>query len=189
MVLNYNIPMRNESLNGIFQDMLSKGKEKKLSFDSSPYSEKRTNILYDNSSYFCTTNNKNMSENYFIVHFKDRVFYPTGYVMKSLQSGGYLRGWDLFGSLDGNKWSPLHSASESDDLCPPKAGRYEINGGPFRYFKIVQASPCSTSDENYKYKMRITYLDFFGFSWNGLCTNSRRQSQHFIGFVISFIIS
>ena len=95
--------MRNDSLNGVFQDMLSKGKEKKIEFDSSPYSEKRTNIFYENSSFFCSTNNKNMSENYFIVCFKDRVFYPTGYVMKSHHSSLYLRGWDLFGSLNENK--------------------------------------------------------------------------------------
>ena len=172
--------MRNEGLEGILQDMLKKGKESKILVDSRI-------VLYDNSSYFVTTNNKDVSLNSLTVGFNDRVIYPTGYLIKSYPDLiSYLRGWNLFGSLDGNTWTNIHTSHDSNKLENGQVGRYELNGGPFRYFKIVQTEPCLTSDENFKYKLRIMYIEFFGFSWTGVCTKPR-YNKH-ISFEYIFVL-
>ena len=185
MVLNYNIPMKSEGIEGVLQNMLKQGKSKKIFFDSSPYVEKQTNILYDNTSFFCTTSNTDLNSNYIIIYFKDRVLYPTGYVIKSTNDNThYLRGWDLLGSLDGSKWTTLHQVPESAALEKFSTKRYELNGGPFRYFKIMQTEPCLINNE-YKNRLRLTYFDLFGFNWSGLCTMKRcYKSTHHLHVVI-----
>ena len=47
-------------------------------------------------------------------------------------------------------------------------GRYEIKGGPFNSFKIVQTGKNGGSDNNEKYTLRISYIDFFGYVTNKL---------------------
>lgn len=166
--------MKNNSMSGVIQDMLNKNLERKIFLDSSPFVSNSTYIFYDNTSYFCSTNNEDMSKNFLIVGFKDRVIYPTGYVIKSYpDSINNLRGWDLLGSLDNSKWSKVHYVTDSNDLENKNVGRYELSGGPFRYFKIVQTAKCLRNDEDLRYRLRISYLDFFGFSWSGLCTRSK----------------
>ena len=180
--------MRNDSCEGIFQDMLKKGEKKKITFESSPNYMDPINVLYDNSSYFTTLNNKEKNFNYLTVGLKDRVLYPTGYLIRSYPDFiSYLRGWDLFGSLDGNKWTNIHTLSNSSDLENGKVGRYELEGGPFRYFKIVQTEPCLSSNEDNRYKLRLFYLEFFGFSWSGLCTRNRCRQHFSFGYVFVFI--
>ena len=179
--------MGSASMSGILQDMLKKNLRRKFFFEPQYSSEY---VLYDNTSYFATANNQDLSLNYFTVCFKDRVVYPAGYVIRSVYDNGYLRGWDLLGSIDGNKWTTLHSSPASATLANLNAGRYELSGGPFRCFKVVMTAPCLHSDETLKYKLRLTYLEFFGFNWNGLCTNQRyKKDPSYSLFIISLIYS
>ena len=189
MGLNY-IPVQNESIKGVLQDMLNKNLERKIFLDSSPTVSNRSDIFYDNSAYFCSLNTEDVSQNFLIVGLKDRILYPTGYVIKSYPDTiNNLRGWDLFGSLDNSIWTKIHFVPDSADLENGKIGRYELSGGPFHYFKIVQTARCLRNDEDFRYKLRIVYLDFFGFIWNGLCTKNKCTNHSNIPYFIVLIYS
>ena len=121
--------------------------------------------------------NKSENSNHLIVSLNDRVLYTKGYIIMSYTSSSqyYLRSWSLYGSLLGIKWTLLHKIESKDDLASYNIGSYEINKrGPFKHFKIVLTGPnkCSSgTDNNCMYKMRITYLDFFGMMTNNIEEN------------------
>lgn len=193
MKLNYNIPMHNETMKGILQDMLSKNMRKNINFESNPdssgYSPEQ--VLYDNRSYFSSKNNLNLSDSFLIVGFKDRVIYPSGYIIRSLETViTYVRGWDLLGSLDKDHWVIIHQMADSDALENYRVGRYEISGGPFRYLKIVHTAPNLQTAEYLRYKMRLSYLEFFGLSWNKFCTvKIERRCNRLVPLMIALIYS
>ena len=71
-------------------------------------------------------------------------------------------------------------------------GRYDLSGGPFNRFKIVQTGPCLGPDDDYKYRMRIIYLDFFGHitnTYKNLRERKCRSSKTFSFTISLFLIS
>jgi len=134
-------------------------------------------LLTLDENYFATSMNKIKNSNYLIIELKDRFLYPKGYIIRSYKSDHYdfLRSWELYGSLFGVSWTLLHNIESKDDLASGNIGRYSIRKiNPFRYFKIVQTGPnnaSSDTDYDTMYKMRISYLDFFGIMTNKFIEN------------------
>ena len=154
------------SISGILQDMKSNSLTSKIGFSYSGIdtSTSSSSVLKDDDSYFCSTTNTNKDANFFAVELKDRVLYPKGYVIQSFRNDDlyFLKSWKLYGSTFGFDWTLLHFKDDSNDLNR-NMGRYRIKGGPFRFFKLVQTGPNNGSSNDDRYRLRLSYLDFFGY--------------------------
>ena len=165
-------PFLPDSNEGVLQEMKAKGETEKIefrfssAFDTNPPSA----ILTFDDIDFVTQTNLSENANFLSIKLKDRVVYTKGYIIRSRNhtASFYLKSWDLFGSFTGNSWTLLHSVKEQNDLIRGKIGRYSIEGGPFKYFKIVQTGPCNGAVDANKYRLRITYFDVFGFMTSGI---------------------
>ena len=197
MFFSENIPFSHDSNNGVLQYMVNANLEKNILFKySSQYPNyPPKNVLSYSESYFDTNTNTSDNANYLIVNLTDRVLFPKGYIIRSVKNSAthYLRSWKLYGSLLGIEWTELHSVNEQDDLKSFEIGRYYIRGGPFKFFKIVQTGPCLGTSNDIKYRLRLSYLDFFGFMTNsnslgrGRTCKANARSSSFIAFLIILI--
>ena len=160
-------PFVETSNSGVLQYLKTNEKTDNIIFDHSPCAT-TTNIaskvLTLDDDYFCSVTNTINNTNFFTVALSNMFFYAKGYIIKSdiTPDAYFLRSWKLYGSLYGTEWKLLHSINEQDVLAGGKIGRYEIKGGPFKHFKIVQTGPCYGSNNDVKYRLRICYIDFFG---------------------------
>ena len=92
----------------------------------------------------------------------------------------------------GYEWKELHFAEDSESLAAGNLKRYRIRGGPFKFFKIVQAGPCLGNDDDTKYRLRIMYFDLFGYATNSnsfLARKSCKSKPKVPSFSFSLIIA
>jgi hypothetical protein len=179
MTVSKTISFRENHFNGLVQYTINSGKGDYIILSASSIDPNvEIDSIFSQSKYFCSETNTNNLSNYLTVEFIDRFVYPTGYVIRSYDLG-YLKNWMLKGSLDGKEWDLLHSNSNSDDLSNNAYKWYKINKrGQYRFFRIYQTGESSGFDDNNKYRLRISYLEFFGYMSNGqICTNNAARSS------------
>lgn len=170
------IAFRENEKNGLMQHMVRTNVQNAIKLNASTKDPKEfvqfeAIFSQNTSTYYCSLSNSTNLSNYFIIEFVDRFVYPSGYVIRS-NSYGFLKSWMLEGSLDGEAWDLLHSNFNTSDLSSSYKW-YKINKrGQYRFFKITQTGESGGDTETKMYRLRISYLDFFGFMSNGqFCTN------------------
>ena len=183
MSISQIISFQHGKYDGIMQTMLKSNHRNmfKFSVKSNAVEAHRTaeEVLNRNNDYYASAGRDSFINNYFQVEFRDRFIYPQGYVLYSLYTG-YMKGWKLECSLlNDNDWKEIHYESNSESLS--NYSWFPLKGGPCRYLKITQTQNSQGDDNNLKYRMRITYLDFFGFMTNGnLCSFYEKKQFCFI---------
>ena len=188
MTISQIFPYSENAVSGVLQYMKN---DKLIKDDTFSYSSVYdnnylpSNILTLDNTYFNTITNKTDNANFFVINLSHLFVYPKGYIVKSDPRAdcAYLRSWKLYGSLNGKLWIQIHSIFEQDDLKAGSVKRYQLIGGPFNLFKVVQTGPCLGTSDDYYYRLRIAYLDFFGYATSTYreekTCNSRRKSNSF----------
>ena len=178
------------------QTMKSEGKTSLIIFSYSAMTHAFQNLLTLDNQYFATASNTTSESNYLTIKLADRYLYTSGYIIRSYpeENRCYLKSWKLYGSLNGKYFDIIHSIDDDNCLSGGKIGRYAINEKPFKYFKIVQTGPNSGNSDNDRYKMRISYLDFFGFMTNKMitevtCIRKDRYTKTSTTAIIFFVLS
>ena len=168
MLYSQFFPYRLGEYDGVIQNMLKDNERDNFALNVTsitidPNHEPEKILTKDSDQYFCSFNTDYFIENYFMIGFSDRVVYPSGYVIRSLGTLGWMREWKLECSmLNIDEWTLLHSIQNSDLL--KNYSWFPIEGGPCRFFKITQTQPAIGIDDWEKFRMRISYLEFFGIS-------------------------
>ena len=116
----------------------------------------------------------------------NQYFYITHYsLMSHYYNPDIMRSWDFSGSIDGYRWTTLHSVIDSSDLESNGIGLYEINpiNNYFSLFRIHMTNHSSSGNA----QMRIMKIDLFGYLFiPNIC--SRNPIQHYYFQSIYFII-
>ena len=193
------VPYEVGNRKGLFQQIANVSSFKYLKFnysslDNADYKEAYVypEAIFQESSnqYFCSLTDSEY-DNFLSLEFEDRFFWVTGYVISSNchDDVQYLMSWDLFASINGIEWEKLHWKDDSEDLAGCNYKWYKIKGGPYRFFKIQQTGPSKGNTTIHTEKMRVAYLDFFGFMSNGkICTEFCRRIIHFRFFHFFYFI-
>ena len=165
------IAFRENEKNGLLQYIVRTNMENMIKLNAStkePQNYVTLNSIFtqESTTYYCSLTNSTNLSNYFLIEFVDRFVYPSGYVISS-HSYGYLKSWMLEGSLDGEAWDLLHSNFDSTDLSSSYKWYKIKKRGQYRFFKITQTGESDGDAEEKAYRLRISYLDFFGYMSNG----------------------
>ena len=171
MILSPTFPYTNECMSGVLQYMKKKNLIKEKTFSYSSVFNKDylpTNVLTLDDNYFNTLTNTSDNANFLIINLSKLFLFPKGYIIKSdpRNESAYLRSWKLYGSMNENVWEEIHDVFEQDDLRGGDIKRYPLNNGPYNLFKIVQTGPCLGPNDDHLYRLRIFYIDFFGYMIN-----------------------
>ena len=196
MTISLNIPFIENNNSGVLQYLKNKNLHNNVLFEYSSVTDQDhlpNKIFTLDESFFCTVTNTNLNSNYLTIDLKNIVIYPKGYVIRSHMDTDsyYLKSWKLYGSLLGLKWTQIHSVDNKDDLKGGNVGRYKISRGPFKYFKIVQTGKSAGTTNDQFYRLRVAYIDFFGYVTNSeviemqkTCKTNAHSFSHSIILII-----
>ena len=167
MTLTQVFPYSEESVSGILQFMKENDLINENTFSYSSIYDNNylpSFVLSNDNKYFCTKENTTQNANFLVMNLSNLFLFPKGYIIKGdpRTSDGCLRTWKLFGSLNGKRWTQIHSANNDDSLKGSGIKRYQLFGGPFKLFKIVQTGPSFGQGIEYTARLRVAYIDFFG---------------------------
>ena len=176
------IPYREGRYNGILQNLLKIKQRNKFAIKvtSNVTDENREpeQILKQDDIFYASDNYDKFNENYIIIGFKNRIIYPTGYVIRSCKDFGWLRSWKVECSmLDLYDYIELHSENDTDIL--KNYQWFPLNGGPCRYIKVKQTGVSEGLEIYSQFRMRVSYLDFFGIIKPIPCLTASQKTQSF----------
>ena len=171
MILSQTFPYTETCQSGILQYMKKKNLIKENTFSYSTIFDndyKPNNVLTLDSNYFNTKTNTSDNANFLIFNLSKLFLFPKGYIIKSdpRTDSAYLRSWKLFGSMNGDNWDQIHDVFQKDDLIGGTIKRYSLANGPYNLLKIVQTGPCLGPSDDHRYRLRIIFIDFFGYMIN-----------------------